>query len=180
LKSYGIPASRLKIFHGEAGNRPAREFWVLPKNKSLPLPEAAPDRLGKEAALIREYFEYQLDSMEDQELAFKGFVDLLKEYPSAKLCFMIMPSFPEDREVGTTNKSNKFVSPKVDFHAIVKRWQMKFISRLKINPNRIVIMSPTGVHENFYGKMHAWIVPANAELPAPPKVDGAAPIYQRQ
>ena len=181
LKSYGVDPDRLKIIHGGINEFSSDQFWVQPKNEPPPVKEAAPDRLGDKAEKIREFDEVGLEEPQEQELAFSVMADLLKEYPDAKVCYMIMPPSvdkddSDDKEADNSKEVPKKVDlPKPDFQRIAESWRAKFITDLKINPNRIVILYPTGVDETFQGTMQSWIVPANAALPSPPKVEDDPP-----
>ena len=186
LKDYGVSPDRLKILHGGTDDRPSDQFWVQPKDEAPPIKEAAPDRLADKAVMIHEYDEYQLQDSKDQEYALKGVVDLLKEYPDVKVCYMIMPPFPDEDEPAdrTQEKPKEYELPMVDYKQIVESWKTKLITELKIDPNRIVVLFPTGVDEIFDGRMQSWIVPANAELPSPPKMEDDPPddrpsVYSR-
>src|SRR5262249_35993883 len=101
LKEHGIVSDRLKIIYGGTDG-PRDEFWVLPKGQLPPTKDSAPDRLGDKAALIGSYYDFQLEDSQDQGVAFSGIADLLKEYPDAKVCYMIMP--PPKPEAGSTSK----------------------------------------------------------------------------
>jgi hypothetical protein len=184
LKEYGIGSDRLKIVYAGKDEGTTHHFWVLPKGEPLPIAEAIPDRLADKAVRIHEYDEYGFADLKAQEFAFKGIAQLLKEYPDAKVCYMVIPRVPKDDE--SADEDNKKPEqqteltkhtplPKADFHQIVEQWRARLISDLKISPDRIIILYPTGVDEQFQGKMQSWLVPKNAVLPAPPKVDDDDP-----